>query len=117
MAFQVLEPIEKLEKQQAWQPIKEIRKEVPRIVENISVRKDQAINFLIVWTAVSLYYFFSGLTMLIRGKLPRGWTHFEKKKLIDLISNVEDMTQRRREMRKYGKVYDLDKPASKTRLI
>lgn len=113
MAFRVNESIDDLQKQQAFQ----MEKVAPRVVETIIRKKDETINFFIVWTAVSLYYFFSGLTMLIRGRLPRGWTHFEKKKLISLISNIGELTQLRKEIKKYGKVVDLDKPSSKSPLI
>jgi hypothetical protein len=117
MAFPVLEPIEELQKQADGVQIKNIKPTISKVYQNISVKKDETINFLIVWTAVLLYYFFSGLTMLFRGKLPRGWTQFDKKKLVNLISNIESMTDRRKEMRRYGHVVDLDKPTSKTNLI
>lgn len=117
MAFPVIDSIEDLQKQADGVQIKNIKPTISKVYQSISVKKDEVINFFIVWTAVSLYYFFAGLTMLIRGKLPRGWTHFEKKKLVDLISNIESMTDRRKELRKYGRVVDLDKPSSRSPLI
>lgn len=113
MAFRVIESIDDLQKQQAFQ----VEKVAPRVIETVTKKKDEVINFFIVWTAVTLYYLFSGLTMLVHGKLPRGWTHFEKNKLLGLISNIESMTQRRREIRKYGKIVDLDHPTPKSNLI
>lgn len=117
MAFPVIDNIEDLQKAEAGVQIKNIKPTISQVYQTISVKKDEVINFLIVWTAVSLYYFFSGLTMAIHGKLPRGWTQFDKKKLVNLISNIEMMTERRKDARKYGKVVDLDKPRSQTRLV
>lgn len=85
-----------------------------RIIPNIptQVIKDKAkdsVNFLILWTAVGWYYFFSGIYMIKYGKLPRGWKPITEKEVTKVISNVAEFTAQRKNEKRYGKVIDLDK--------
>jgi len=91
---------------------KPVRKK--RIIPNIPIQvvKDKAkdsINFLILWTAVGWYYFFSGIYMIKYGKLPKGWKPITEKEITKVISNVAEFTAQRKSERRYGKVVDLDK--------
>jgi hypothetical protein len=84
------------------------KKIIKKISLQIKEKAELTVNFFILWTAVSLYYFFSGLSLVIHGKLPKGWRHFDKKQLNDVITNVGEFTQERKDEVKYGKVVDLD---------
>lgn len=91
------------------EPVKKKRL-IPTIAPKIIVEKAKdSINFLILWTAVGWYYFFSGLYMLKYGKLPKGWKPITEKEVIKVISNVAEFTAQRKSEKRYGKVVDLDK--------
>lgn len=90
---------------------------VRKVTEKIQEKVDVTIHFLILWTAVSMYYFFTGLSLVIHGKLPRGWKHFDRKQLTQIITNINEFTQKRKEAVKYGRVVTLDYVPPKINLL
>lgn len=106
MAFPVSENI-KLKRAKKKTVAQAVKETIPTIVKESA---EVSVNFLFLWTAVFWYYFFSGLTLLIRGKLPRGWHKLEKKEVANIISTVGQYTTQRADQKKYGKVVDLDNP-------
>lgn len=85
----------------------------PLVVE----KSEQSVNFLILWTAVGWYYFFSGLTMLIRGKLPNGWKPLKEKQIVNVMSNVAEFTRKRKSEKRYGRIVDLDEEVPNVNLM
>lgn len=76
----------------------------PLVVE----KSEESVSFLFMWTAIGWYYFFSGLSMLLRGKLPKGWKPITQKEVAKVMSNVAEFTRKRKAEKRYGRVVDLD---------
>lgn len=85
-----------------------LREKIEVISPVVVEKTEQSVNFLFMWTAIGWYYFFSGLAMLIRGKLPKGWKPLTEKQVVNVMSNVAESTQNRKDMRRYGKVVTID---------
>ena len=91
---------------------------IPSIAPKVIVEKTKdSINFLILWTAVGWYYFFSGLYMLKYGKLPKGWKPITEKEVARVISNVAEFTAQRKSEKRYGKIVDLDRDVKAINLM
>jgi len=90
-------------------PEKKKRLIVPIAPKVVVEKTKDSINFLILWTAVGWYYFFSGIYMIKYGKLPKGWKPITEKEITRVVSNVAEFTAQRKSERRYGKVVDLDK--------
>ena len=78
------------------------------IVEVVRERKIVIGEFFIVYTAVFMHYLFTGLTMLFHGKLPTGYAPVTKKQVFEVISNLDMLKPEVKEIKKYGRVVDLD---------
>lgn len=96
-----IETIKEKKKAALKEQVKNIR---PLVVE----KTKQSVNFLILWTAVGWYYFFSGIYMIKYGKLPKGWKPITEKEVNNVISNVAEFSDQRKSEKRYGKVVNLD---------
>jgi len=91
---------------------------IPPIAPKVVIEKTKdSINFLILWTAVGWYYFFSGLYMLKYGKLPKGWKPITEKEITRVVSNVAEFTAQRKSEKRYGKIVDLDRDVKAINLM
>lgn len=84
---------------------KDVVKKIPQILKE---KVEATGNFFVIWTAVALYYFFSGIALVVHGKLPRQWKHFNKEQLNMVLTNVGEFTEKRKVEKQFGRVVDLD---------
>lgn len=94
-----------------------VKQQVKVTAKAIKAKSEETVHFLLLWTALFWYYFFSGLRFLVKGKLPRSWKHLQKKQVAQTIVDLEKYLPARKENKKYGRVVDLDSPKSSVNLL
>ncbi|MCL4482628.1 MAG: hypothetical protein M1445_08455 [Bacteroidetes bacterium] len=98
-----------------------INEVTPVVKEKIVYVSHSFVRSLSVLIAVFCYYFFSGMTVLFRGKLPKGYKIPKKEEIEFFIHMVENPTEAEKaeikEKKKYGQIVDLDYPIPNVNLL
>lgn len=116
MAFSIEDNIKRAQEPKSI-VFKKTTDSVKKAAKFVTEQTASGVSFLILWTAVGWYYFFSGLYMVLYRKLPKGWHKLERKDVVQVIGNYREYLPQRKEQKKYGRVVDLDSLPEKTNLL
>lgn len=81
------------------------------------IPKHSLLERISISLSVIFYYFFAGLTVLVRGRLPKSYQVPKPEEIKFFIHNVLRANPDREEKKKYGKIIDLDNPPPKLDLL